>query len=77
MKPESLIEFLAERPFKPLRLRLADGRHYEVVHPELAIVGEGFVTLGIPRNADSKVATRLTHCSLAHVVEVEPVAAAG
>ncbi|MEM6330111.1 MAG: hypothetical protein AAF790_07675 [Planctomycetota bacterium] len=69
MKPESLIELLAERPFRPLLLRLSDGRSHEVRHPELAIVGEDFVTIGIPRDEESKVAVKLTHCTLSHLVE--------
>jgi len=33
MTAENLIELLEERPFTPLRIRLDDGRSYEVRHP--------------------------------------------
>ena len=34
MSPETLRELIAARPFVPFTLRLADGRSYDVPHPE-------------------------------------------
>lgn len=73
MTAEDLIELLEERPFVPLRLRLDDGRAYEIRHPEMAIVSTTLVAIGLPRSGNSRVAERITHCSLAHVVEAEPL----
>ena len=75
MTAEDLIELLEERPFVPLRLRLDDGRSYEIRHPEMAIVTPSIVAVGVPRKKGSKMAQRITHCSIAHIVEVEPVGA--
>jgi hypothetical protein len=69
MKPEELVELLAERPFVPLRLHMSNGRMHEVRHPENAIVGEGVVALGVPQ-PDSEF-PRIRLVSLHHINEVE------
>lgn len=73
MTAEEMIELLEERPFKPLRLHLADGRTREIRHPEMAIVAQDSVAIGIPADDSSKIALRVTHCSLPNIVEVEPL----
>jgi hypothetical protein len=73
MTADELVELLEERPFQPLRLHLSDGRVREIRHPEMAIVSESLVAIGIPRDDESKIATKITYCSLAHVVEAEPM----
>lgn len=75
MKAEELIELLAERPFQPLRLHLADGRLREIRHPGMAVVSESSVAIGVPRDDTSRLATKIVHCSLVNIVEVEPIKA--
>ena len=75
MKAEDLIELLEERPFQTLRVRLADGRSYEIRHPEMAIVTPNIVAIGLSQGNGSRLAERITHCSIAHIVEVEPIEA--
>ncbi|MCI0357016.1 MAG: hypothetical protein L0211_00830 [Planctomycetaceae bacterium] len=72
MSPEELIELLEERPFMALRLHLADGRVREIRHPEMALVSETHVAIGVPRGDESKVAQRFTFCSIPNIIEVEP-----
>jgi hypothetical protein len=69
---EDLIELLEERPFTPLRLHLADGRVREIRHPEMAVVSESHIVIGIPREDGSRVAVRTTFCAIPNIVEVEP-----
>lgn len=73
MTAEELIELLAERPFQPLRLFLSDGRSRDIRHPEMAIVSDTIVAIGVPRDNEPRIATKITYCSLAHVVEAEPI----
>jgi hypothetical protein len=73
MTAEDLIELLEERPFVPLRLRLDDGRSYDIRHPEMAIVSPTLIFVGLPRKKGSKMVERVTYCSISHIVEVEPV----
>ena len=72
MTAEDLIELLEERPFMPLRLHLADGRKREIRHPEMAIVTESLVVIGVPRDDESKLALHFTFCSIPYIVEAEP-----
>jgi hypothetical protein len=58
--------------FTPLRFHLADGRVREIRHPEMAVVSESHIVIGIPRADGSKVAARTTFCSIPNIVEVEP-----
>jgi hypothetical protein len=72
MTSEELIELLAERPFKPLRLHLADGRIREIRHSEMAIVAEDTIAIGVSRDEGSRKAYKITHCSIQNIVELEP-----
>ena len=72
MTAEELIELIEERPFKPLRLHLADGHIREIRHPEMAVVSESLVAIGVPGDQGSKVALKMTFCSVPNIVEVEP-----
>ena len=73
MTAEDLVELLEERPFVPLRIRLDDGRSYEVRHPEMAIVTPTLVAIGISKENGSRLGQRITLCSIAHIVEAEPM----
>ncbi|MGZ6074518.1 MAG: hypothetical protein ACXWOA_11715, partial [Isosphaeraceae bacterium] len=60
MRPEDVREFLRRRPFQPFRLTLTDGRPYDVMHPELAMVGRSWVEVGLARPGDPEnIAERL------------------
>ena len=71
MKAEELIELLEERPFVPIRLHMSNGRTHDVRHPEMAIVGEEVVALGVQRDDSERPRIRLV--SLSHVNEVEKI----
>ncbi len=74
MRPEDVREFLRRRPFQPFRLTLTDGRTYDVMHPELAIVGRSWVEVGLARPGDPEnIAERLISVSLLHIMQIEPM----
>jgi hypothetical protein len=73
MTAEELIELLEERPFRPLRLHLSDGRIRDIRHAEMAIVAEDAIAVGVPRDEGSRRAYKITHCSIQNIVEVEPL----
>jgi hypothetical protein len=54
MRPEQLTALRRQDPFRPFRVKLADGRQFEVVHPELLLVGLDDVTIGFPRKNSDK-----------------------
>ena len=62
------------QPFQPFRVTLTDGRTYDVVHPELAMVGHDKVLIGVPRpNAREPVYDRTVTVSLLHIMQIEPI----
>lgn len=75
MDAADFVEVLSNRPFEPLRLRLSDGRHHDVRHPELAIVSNRIVYVVTPSSSDPRIAENIAHVSLAHIVEVAPLTA--
>jgi hypothetical protein len=76
MRPEDLLEMLRKRPFEPFRIRLSNGETYEVRHPELAMVGQSAMAIGVPRpNARHPMYDRLVTVALLHINQVEPIAA--
>jgi hypothetical protein len=46
MRSEDIHEYLKRQPFQPFRLTLTDGRTYDILHPELAMVGRSAVAIG-------------------------------
>ena len=75
MDAATLVEWLSETPFEPLRLGLSDGRYHDVIHPELAIVSDRTVYVVTPRESEPRIAENIAHVSLAHIVEVAPAPA--
>lgn len=53
MQAEELYHILHRKPFQPFRVRLKDGRAYDVRHERLAIVGVTFLQIGIPLPEDN------------------------
>lgn len=73
MRPEELTALLRVRPFVPLRIHLTDGQSYEILHPEQVIVLRQRVDIGVRPDPGTGVVERVEHCSLLHVVRVEPL----
>jgi hypothetical protein len=77
VRPQGFREHLRKQPFEPFRLTLTDGRTYDVVHPELAMVGHSTVTIGVPRpRATEPVYDRAVTVSLIHIMQIGPIATA-
>jgi hypothetical protein len=71
---ERILELLRERPFRPFRIHLTNGTVHVVRHPEQAMVGPGYLILGIPAHeASGPEVSDTAFVSLLHVVEVTPL----
>jgi hypothetical protein len=79
MPPEEIRNSLKNRPFSPFRIRLSDGRTFDVTNPELVMPGRHLVVIGIKDPADSDprplIQSSVT-VTLLHVVSLEPIPAA-
>ncbi len=71
MSHEDLRDYLRERPFRPFRLVLTEGTIYEVRHPELFMLGNRSVVIGLPRHPTETVYDRTTMVNLFHIVRLE------
>ena len=74
VRPEDLHEYLRQRPFRPFRITLTDGRTFDVRHHELIMVGCTSVDIGIPshRHLDPTY-ERVVSAPLSHVAQIEPI----
>jgi len=72
MTSEELVELLADRPFRPLRIHMSNGRTHEIRHPEMAIVGEDVAAIGVESGNGDRPRIRLV--SISHINEIEPIA---
>ena len=77
MAPEELLAVLRERPFRPFRVALTDGRSFEVHHPEMVLPGRRTAVIGVPAPGESEPLydDRIT-VDLLHVASLEPLRSA-
>jgi len=48
MLRERLQHLLRQRPFRPFRIELNDGRVFEIHFPEINLLGQSYIDIGIP-----------------------------
>jgi hypothetical protein len=48
--PADLQELLDREPFQPFRIRMADGKAYEVSNPDLAVAMDSMLFLALPKD---------------------------
>ena len=72
MEPETILEHRNREPFVPFRLKLRNGRTYEVPHPNLLMVGRAALVLGtLDREKGEPLFDHTISIDLANVVDVE------
>ena len=78
MRAQDVSEFVRKRPFEPFRIMLTNGITYDVVHPDLVMVGHWAITIGLPRpNGPQTIYDRVVTVSLLHVMQIEPLPPGG
>lgn len=73
MNPEALASELEKEPFRPLRLRLSDGRTVEIDDPDVAVISNLAVYLFKVRRDHRRMADDTQVISLRHIVSFEPL----
>ena len=66
-------ELLHTRPFRPFRLCLSDGSHYDITNHDMAFVGKNTVEIGLNLDADG-FAEYFARCSILHITRLEDLA---
>jgi hypothetical protein len=70
-RPGDITARLRARPFHPFRIVASEGLSYEIRHPELVMVGERDVAIGLRSAADPTVYDQLVRLALVHIVAME------
>jgi hypothetical protein len=52
MRPDELRQVLYKEPFQPFRVRVRDGRTFDIRYSELSLIGESVFIIGIPAPDD-------------------------
>jgi hypothetical protein len=73
MTVQTFRDLLSQQPFRPFRLVMSSGQHYDVRHPEMAFLTRTSILVGTDV-ADDGVPAEFKICSLLHVTAVEPLA---
>ncbi len=72
--PRQLRDLITAEPFRPFRIHLSDGSHFDVTNHDMAIVERSTVDIGVNRDEDG-VAERLVRCAILHIVKLEDLEA--
>jgi hypothetical protein len=68
---EQILERLRQVPFQPFRFVIAEGRSYEIRHPDLVIVGRNDITIGFPDAKTPTIYDRQIRVAIFHIVGIE------
>ena len=71
MRLTELEELMQKRPFEPFRVRMSDGRSYEIKHPEMAMLTKAFLIIGVQKQKRGFVFDHTVLCQLVHIVSIE------
>lgn len=67
---KQLRELLQTKPFKPFRICMSDGTHYEIANHDMAFVTKNTVEVGINLDAEG-FAEYVARCSILHITKLE------
>jgi hypothetical protein len=74
VNPEEIRSFLRATPFVPFRVHISDGKHLDVLHPEMAMLTRMALVVGRPVTDPTKdIPARADLVSPLHVVRLEPL----
>jgi hypothetical protein len=69
--PTDIQTRLRGSPFAPLRIVTTTGQTYDIRHPELAMVAQHFLFVGLPSSNDPTIADQITRIALVHITELQ------
>jgi hypothetical protein len=62
---------LRERPFVPLRIVTSSGESYDVMHPDLVLVGERSLIVGTASNSNPTIYAATSRVALMHITDLQ------
>jgi hypothetical protein len=75
IRPDDVIKFLRRQPFSPFRITTTIGEKFDIPHPDMALVGQNVIAVGLPQHGkeESEVADTIVTLALMHIVKIEPL----
>jgi hypothetical protein len=70
-RAEDIQARLREKPFRPLRIVASEGLRYDIIHPDLVLVGQRDLVIGYATPDRPTVYDRLVRVALVHIVGLE------
>lgn len=70
MRPAEIGKHQRAEPFRPFRLQVSDGHHYDVVEPHFLLVSYVMITVGIGRPKDG-VPPSSVYIQPLHITSIE------
>jgi len=71
MSPDGIRKLLRQQPFNPFRIVMSSGKEYEVRHPEMAMLLQNDILIGVDIT-DNGMPAEFDICPLLHVASIEP-----
>lgn len=74
MHRDELRSLLRRKPFRPFRITMTNDEKFEIYHPEMAIVAQSIVAVGLGRPNDPEPDAQKVIClDLDQIVHIEPI----
>ena len=73
MTPNELRCHVTRRPFVPFRIHVAEQATYEILKPEMVVIGTTVLFIGLRRDIDSPYFDEPALVALRHITRVEPI----
>ena len=67
----SIRDRVRQQPFRPFRLLTSAGEAFNVLHPDLVMIGRRELVIGIPKAKDADYFDRVARVALLHVAAIE------
>ena len=72
MRPDEIRAHLRRQPFRPIRVFVSDGSHYDVRHPEIMLVTRSELVIGLASSGD-EIPERSAYCDPIRITRIEPL----
>lgn len=69
--PEEIQARLRQKPFHPLRIIASEGLRYDIVHPDLVLVGRRDLMIGYADPVSPTLYDKVVRVALVHIVALE------
>ncbi len=70
-RPEGIQSRLRQSPFHPVRIIISSGQTFDIFHPDLVLVGQRDMIIGMASSRNPALYDRTTRIPIVHVTALE------